>query len=126
MVRGKRLSRGQMEAAVSETVTSFEKEYMGRGPLETKTYIVDDMVITRLKGVLSKTEMQLAGSDGQARGRELIKQVKVELLESKRSMLETVIRNITRSKIKSLHTDISTQTGEKVVIFILEKTPEFV
>ncbi|MFP4416565.1 MAG: DUF2294 domain-containing protein [Chitinivibrionales bacterium] len=125
MGRVRRLSRGQMEAAISEAVTRFEKEYMGRGPLETKTYIIDDMVITRLRGILSKAEMQLAKSDGQARGRELIKQVRVELLESKRSLLETVVRNITKTKIKSLHTDLSTQTGEKVIMFILEKVPEF-
>jgi uncharacterized protein YbcI len=32
---------GEMEAAVSQAMIRFEKEFMGRGPLETKTLILD-------------------------------------------------------------------------------------
>lgn len=113
---------GQMEADISDAVTKFEKEYMGRGPLETKTYIIDDMVITRLQGILTKAEERLLKSDRRSRGRMLIKQIRVELIENGRPLLEAAIRSITRRKIKSLHTDISTETGEKVIVFILEKT----
>jgi uncharacterized protein YbcI len=118
-------SRGQMEAAISDVITRFEKEYMGRGPLETRTYIVDDLIITRLKGILTQAEMKLVKSEGSSKGRELIKQVRIELLESGRQILETVIKNITKRKVKSLHSDISTTCGEKVIIFTLEKPPEF-
>jgi uncharacterized protein YbcI len=113
-----------MEATISDVVSRFEKEYMGRGPLETKTYIVEDMVITRLKGILTKAEMQLVRSDGNAKGRELIKQVRIELLEHARPVLESLVRGITRRKIRSLHTDISTTCGEKIIIFTLERAPE--
>ncbi len=115
---------GQMEAAISHAITHFEKEYMGRGPLETKTYIVDDMVITRLKGILTKAEMELVKSEGKARGRELIKQMRIELIENARGILELAIKKITRRKVRSLHTDISTVTGEKILIFVLDRSPE--
>ncbi|MBD3390521.1 MAG: DUF2294 family protein [Chitinivibrionales bacterium] len=124
MPKPKFTTRGQMEAAVSDALTRFEKEYMGRGPLETKTYIVDDMVIARMKGILTKAEMDLVRANGSAKGRELIKQVRMELLESARGTLEASVRAITRRKIRSLHTDISTQTGEKIVVLILDKAPE--
>ena len=42
-------TRGQIEAEISEAIIKFEKEYMGRGPLETKTYIVDDLVLVRVQ-----------------------------------------------------------------------------
>jgi uncharacterized protein YbcI len=114
-----------MEAEISEALTRFEKEFMGRGPLETKTYIVDNMVITRLKGVLTKAELKLVKSERNSRGRDLIKQVRIELIESGRPILDSEVKAITRRRIVSLHTDISTGTGERVIIFVLDRPPSF-
>ena len=125
MAKKRYYTKGQMEADISDAVTRFEKEYMGRGPLETKTYIIDDMIITRLRGVLTKAEMKLIKSERKSKGRDLIKQVRIELLESGRAILEAAIRSITKRKIRTLHTDISTTIGEKVIVFILDKPVEF-
>lgn len=116
-------TRGQVEADISEAVIKFEKEYMGRGPLETKTYLIDDMVIVRLKGVLTQAEYQLTKSSEGSRGRELIKQMRIELLEKGRPLLEAVVQSILNRGVKSLHTDISTTTGERVIIFTLDSPP---
>ena len=116
-------TKGQIEAEISEAMIKFEKEYMGRGPEETKTYIIDDMVLVRLQGVLTLAEKQLAKTDEDTKGRALIKQVRIELLERGRMLLETIIRDITGKKVKSLHTDISTSTGERVIIFTLDECP---
>lgn len=118
-------TRGQIEAEISEAIIKFEKEYMGRGPDETKTYIIDDMVLIRLKGVLTPAEKQLAKADEGTKGRSLIKQVRIELIEKARMLLDTIVGDITGQKVKSLHTDISTVTGERVIIFVLETAPEF-
>jgi uncharacterized protein YbcI len=116
-------TRGQIEAEISEAVTRFEKEFMGRGPLETRTYIIDDMVIVRLKGVLTKAEYRLVKSERNTKGRDLIKQVRIELLENGRPLLEDIIKDTLRRKVRSLHTDISTMTGERLIIFTLDKKP---
>ncbi len=113
-------TKGQIEAEISEAVIRFEKEYMGRGPLSCKTIITDDMVLVRLKGVLTKAELQLATSNDFSRGRGLIKTMRAELLEKGRPLLEAMIKSVLNIKILSLHTDISTATGERVIIFILE------
>jgi len=116
---------GQLEAEVSDALTHFEKEHMGRGPLETKTYIVDDMIIVRLKGVLTKAEHALVlKSERNGKARELIKQVRIELIENGRSLLEDMIKDIVKRKVRSLHTDISTVTGERIIIFTLDKPVE--
>lgn len=96
---------------------------MGRGPEEAKTYIVDDMVLVRLKGVLSRAEHQLATTGDTPRGRELIKQVRRESLERGREFLEAVVRDAVQRNVVSLHTDISTATGERVIVFTLEGPP---
>lgn len=113
-------TKGQIEAEISKAIIKFEKEYMGRGPDETKTYIIGDMVIVRLRGVLTLAEKQLAKSDDSLKGRALIKQVRIELLEKARPLLENIIQNILAAKVTSMHTDISTVTGERVIIFTLE------
>ncbi len=112
-------TKGQMEAEISDAVVKFEREYMGRGPEETKTYLMDDLIIVRLHGVLTPAERQLARSDSEGHGRALIKQVRMELLEKARPLLETIIRDITSQTVKSLHTDISTLTGERVIVLSL-------
>ena len=119
------MTKGQMEAKISEAIIRFEKEYMGRGPLETKTYIIEDLILVRLKGVLTRAEQQLAKSEGIIQGRQLIKQVRKELIESGRALLDSSIDEITRKQVVSLHTDISTKTGEKVIIFSLNEKIDF-
>jgi uncharacterized protein YbcI len=118
-------TRGQLEAEIGEAIIKFEKEYMGRGPEETKTYVIDDMVLIRLRGVLTPAEKNLASIDGTSHGRALIKQVRIELLEKARGLLEAIVQDITGRKMRSLHTDISTLTGERVIIFTLEAAPLF-
>jgi len=118
-------SKGQIEASISEAIIKFEKEYMGRGPDETRTYIIDDMIIVRLRRVLTPAEHHLAGMSDETTGRTLIKQVRTELLEKARPLLEQIIIDLTGRKIKSLHTDISTITGERVIIFTLESPVVF-
>jgi uncharacterized protein YbcI len=110
------MTKGQIEAKISEAIIDFEKEYMGRGPVEAKTYIIRDMVLVRLKGVLTPAEVQLAKTP---EGADLIKKTRVQLLENARHPLEKIITNISGCEVKSLHSDISTRTGERIIIFIL-------
>lgn len=118
-------TKGQLEAEICEAVIKFEKEYMGRGPLETRSYIIDDMVLVRLKNVLTQAELKLADAPDRRDGRELIKRIRITLLEQGRALLESAVEKIVGVKVNSLHTDISTVTGERVVIFSLESPPVF-
>ena len=118
-------TKGQIEADISEALIKFEKEYMGRGPEETKTYIIEDMILVRLKGVLTPAEKQLTQTSDDKNGRSLIKQIRRELLEKARVLLETIVNDIVGKKVISLHTDISTSTGERIIIFTLEDYPKF-
>ena len=117
-----KMSKGQIEDEISKAIVEFEKQYMGRGPDETRTYFLDDIVVVRLQRVLTLAEKQLARADEGAKGRALVKQVRTELLEKARPLLDKTITNITGRKVVSLHTDISTVTGERIILFTLEKS----
>jgi uncharacterized protein YbcI len=95
---------------------------MGRGPEEVKTYIINDIILVRLKGVLTIAEKQLSKKP---EGKNLIKQTRLQLLETARHLLETIIENLTGIKVLSLHSDISTSTGERIIVFIMTKNVEF-
>jgi uncharacterized protein YbcI len=109
---------GQLEAEIGNALIQFEKDFMGRGPKETRAYIIEDMVLVRLKGVLTPAEQQLAKN---VAGTDLIKQIRSNLLEQARELLSATIENITGLKVISLYTDISTKTGERVILFTLNK-----
>jgi uncharacterized protein YbcI len=117
-------TKGQLEAEISEAITRFEKEYMGRGPLETRTLIIDDMVLVRLRGVLTLAERKLTANDNPLDGLRLVKRMRMELIENARPLLDAVIEEITGCTVISLHTDISVNTGERVILFILAGHPE--
>lgn len=119
-------TKGQLESQISEAIIKFEKDYMGRGPVETKTYIIDDMILVRLKGVITRAEHHLATSNDEKHGRDLIKQTRTALLEKARPLLEATIQAILNIPVKSLHTDISTITGERIIIFTLEEKPSII
>lgn len=124
LIKTRYYTKGQMEAAISDAVIRFEKEFIGRGPLEIKSYILEDMIIIRLKGIFSNAEMKLMKSVNSNRVKELIKQLRRELIESGRSILDSYIRAITKRKILSLHTDISATTGEKIIVLVMDKVIE--
>ncbi len=114
-------TKGEMEAQISEAMVKFEVEYMGRGPKEARTHIIEDMVLVRLRGVLTKAEEQLSKS---ADGVELIKKVRSTLIENAKAILFQVITDITGIKVLGLHTDISTLTGDRVIVFTIESDLE--
>jgi len=116
--------RRETEREISQAIIRFEKEFMGRGPLEAKTYLIDDMVLVRLKNVLTPAEMKLAESEARERGRYLIKQMRQELIEQGRPLLDAVVKDILGIDVVSLHTDISAKTGERIIVFTLERRPE--
>ncbi len=115
------MKKGQLEAKISEAMIKFEKEFMGRGPMETDTFIIKDAVLIRLKGVLTPAEEHLAKT---SEGADLIKKTRVQLLEGARALLRNIIINITGCQIRSLHSDISTKTGERVIVFVLDQNLE--
>lgn len=98
-------TKGQLEAEVCEAITRFEREYMGRGPTETRAMLIEDCLLVRLHGVLTPAETQLVRMDNRLEGRRLVKRMRTELLENARPLLDTVIAQITGRKVVSMHTD---------------------
>ncbi len=114
---------GEIESAVCAALARFEQEYMGRGPKDIHAHLIGDMLIVRLKGVLTGAEQHLVRTSPAEKGRDLLKQVRTQLIETARLSLEEIVLEITGSKTISLHHDISTLVGEEIIVFVLAEAP---
>ena len=118
-------TQGEIEAALCEGISRFEQDYMGRGPKDIHAHMLGDLLVVRLKGVLTAAEQHLVKSLSAEKGRDLLKQVRTHLIETARSIMEAMVEKVTGVKVVTMHHDISTITGEEVVIFTLARSPDF-
>ena len=118
-------TQGEIEAAICEGTARFEQDYMGRGPKDIRAHLIGDLLVVRFQSVLSAAEQRLVKSLEAEKGRSLVKQVRTELVENARPVMEAMIQEVTGVGVLSLHHDISTVTGEEVVLFTLSKLPYY-
>ena len=83
--------------------------------------MIDDLVIVRSFGVLTPAEKRLAASH---EGRRLIKAMRQQVLEAGRPNLEDIVHKHTAAKVVSIHSDISTKSGEWMDVFVLDRVLE--
>lgn len=111
------ITRGMAEAAFTKAIIQFEKEYLGRGPLDTRTMFLGDIILVRLKGMMTPAEQKLADTGD---GRDLVKEMRRQLFENSRPLLEEIVQEVIGCRLISLHTDMSTKTGERVIVFVVD------
>lgn len=142
-------SQGEIEAAVCEGVSRFQQEWIGRGPKDIHCHLLGSLVVVRLQGVLTPAERQIldppeqapdgngngnGNENGHARpvpsflheggdGRALVKQVRHRVVTNGRSHLNRLIEETVGVKLVSVHHDISTLTGEEMLVFSLSEPP---
>lgn len=114
-------AKKKLESEISEALIKFQRDLIGRGPQEAKTYIVSDMVIARFKGVLTVEEKHLSGHE---KGRRIVKEMRELLREMYSKELEDVVERMTGCKVLSSHSDISTKIGERIEVYVLDKDLE--
>jgi len=115
------MTKGQIEAKLSEAISKFEIEHMGRGPEKIRTIIFQDLIIVRIKGFLSKSEKSLAQNK---EGIDLIKKLRVALFENAREDLEEMVKTVIDVNIVSTYSDVSTKTGEKIIAIVVDQDIE--
>jgi uncharacterized protein YbcI len=118
-------SQGEIEAAICEGLRRFEQEYMGRGPKDIHAHLINELLVVRLQGVLTAAEQHLVKTLPSEKGRDLLKQVRTHLIEQARPLMEAMVEEVTGVKAVSLHHDISTRTGEEIIVFTMATSPVF-
>ena len=114
-------TKGEIEVAIRNAIIKFEQEFMGRGPEDVKAYILKDLVLIRLKGVLTPAERQLAKNPD---GIEMVRAMRQNLISQGREKLSQQLTEITGISVSGIFTDIDTQIGERVIVFFLSQDLE--
>lgn len=110
-------SKGEAETAIRNAIIKFEQEFMGRGPTDVKAFILRDMILVRLKGVLTLAERRLAEN---AEGIDMVKRMRQNLIAQGREKLCSQVGVIMGTEVTGLFTDIETHIGERMIVFTLE------
>ncbi len=113
----KKKTRGEAEAEFTKAIIKLEKDYLGRGPSDARTFFLSDMIVVRLRGILTPAEAKLAESPD---GRAVVKETRRLLFDSSRPMIEEIVREVTGCNVISLHTDMSTKTGERIIVLTVD------
>ena len=113
----KRKTRGEAEAEFTKAIIKLERDYLGRGPSDARTFFLNDLIVVRLRGILTPAEVKLAES---AEGRALVKETRRRLFDSSRLMIEEIVQEVTDCQLISLHTDMSTKTGERIIVLTVD------
>jgi uncharacterized protein YbcI len=106
-----------IEVELSKGMSHFQQEYLGRGPEAIRVYHLGELL------VLTTTERNLVKAQADNTGRDLVKRVRTHLIETARPAMEALVEDITGVKMRSLHHDISTVTGEEIFVFALTSAP---
>jgi uncharacterized protein YbcI len=114
-------TRGEAEAEITQAVIKFEKEYLGHGPLDARTFFVNDMILIRLRGLLTTGDRKLAETH---EGKALLKETRRQLFQSCIDTFEDIVRQTIGCKLISLHTDFSTKTGERIIVLTTDTNLE--
>jgi uncharacterized protein YbcI len=116
-------TKGEIESAICEGMTRFEQEHMGHGPKAISAHLIGDLLVVRLQGVLTAPEQHLIKSLPDEKGRDLLKQVRTHLIETAQPVMDAMVTEVTGVQVLSLHHDISTVTGEEIVLLTLAESP---
>ncbi|MFC3342480.1 DUF2294 domain-containing protein [Paenibacillus abyssi] len=110
-------TKGMIEASVSKALTQWERDFLGRGSVEVKTDILRNMIVVLLKGVMTPAEKLLSKEKDSMLS---IKKIRSDMIEAGLPELKSMIHESTSFQVVSFHTDISTKTGERLMVFMLD------
>lgn len=116
-------TQGEIEAAVCAELSRFQQEHLGRGPRSLEANLQQDLLVVRMQEVLTAAEQHLISAQPAERGRDLVKQMRTQLIENAGPQLSQIIERLTGAAVRSLHHDISTVTGEELITFSLAREP---
>lgn len=114
-------SKGFIESEISKAITQWEKDFLGRGSVSVKSDILRDMIIVCLKGILTPAEYSVCETK---EGMLSIKKIRSDLVETGINDLKEIIFSCTGKEVMSFHTDISTYSGERIMVFKLNSDLE--
>jgi uncharacterized protein YbcI len=110
-------TQGEIQSEISDLFTKFMQDNMGRGPTSIKTSITDDVVVVRLKGVLTETEKHLAISEV---GKNLLVSVRRHLMTTTgKNHVNQIFLSKFKTSITNFYYDCDPTNNEEIVVCVM-------
>jgi uncharacterized protein YbcI len=117
-VKTRSRTHGDVLTAISDGMVALLKEFYGRGPMRTKSYYEDDLVVCVLRGGFSRVEQTLLEG---GRGPAVIQQ-RMEFQELMRERFEAVIEHATGRPVIGFMSGNQQHPDMMCEVFILAPT----
>ena len=111
-------THGDVVTAISDGIVALLKEFYGRGPSRTKTYLEDDLVVCLLRGGFSRVEQTLLEG---GRGSSVIQQ-RMDFQDLMRERFVAVISNATGRRVIGFMSGNQQDPDIMCEVFILAPT----
>src|SRR4029450_2865929 len=108
---------GDARPAISDGLVSLLKEYYGRGPERTRTYVSDDLVVCLLRGGFTRVEQTLLES---GHGGDVIRQ-RMVFQDVMRDRFEEVVEQATGRKVIGFMSGNQQDPDMICEVFVLER-----
>lgn len=116
-------TQGTAEAAIAVSLSGLAVALMGKGAENIKAQIVNDAVLIRIFGSLTKTEQYLAKSSA---GCDILQTVRRELMVTGIAPpLRGAIEKLLNTAVLGVFYDCNTAMNEEVFVFTLRAAPVF-
>jgi len=111
---------GTVAAAISDGLVHLHKEYYGKGPTKTKTYLVNDTVVCMLQGGFTVVERTLI-DDGRA---EAVLDVRRVFQTTMKERFTTVVEAATGRRVIAYMSQVHSEPDLALEVFVLEPGPQ--
>ncbi|WP_373650048.1 DUF2294 domain-containing protein [Schlesneria sp. DSM 10557] len=118
------VTRGELEAAISDLIVKFELEYFGRGPQQIRTHLIGDMLLVRMSGVLTPSELRLVRGANSAAATVLLKRMRTQLIETATPLIQLIVKKVTQVNVVSMMYDLGLATDEEIILLTLSNAPD--
>jgi uncharacterized protein YbcI len=113
-------TRGEMLARISTRLVQLHSRYYGKGPTKAKTHMVNDTVVSILKGGFTTVERTMI-DEGRLRA---VYEMRWSFQAAMEDQFRTVVEEATGRNVIAYMSQIHTNPDMAVEIFVLEPTGE--
>jgi uncharacterized protein YbcI len=117
-VQDDRIGLGELESALSQTVTRVLAEYYGKGPRRVRSYLFDDYIFAVCDDVLTTAERTLRHAGEQ----ELIQTVRLAFEDLMTKAFVTEVEKLVGRTVVGYHSQVLVDQGDVYEIFVLDPT----
>ncbi|MEA2150481.1 MAG: hypothetical protein QOD69_2311 [Solirubrobacteraceae bacterium] len=115
------LTGGQLLAAISTSIVAILREHYGRGPMQAKTYVLDDIIVVVMRGTgFTPLEQTIMNDDGADR----VVAMRDEFQRVMAARYKQTIKDLTGRNVVAFLSQAHVEPDITIEIFFVDGPPD--